>query len=48
MQFLRDRRGTNTIEWMVVAVIIVAIVGGAIVALSDTIKTRLEAINNAL
>ena len=48
MEFMRDQKGTNTLEWLVVAVIIVANIGGAILALTDTIKSRLEAINDAL
>ena len=48
MRFMRDQKGTDTLEWLVVAVIIVAIIGGAILALTGTIKSRLEAINDAL
>lgn len=48
MNFLRDKSGTSTVEWLVIAVIIVAVVGGILLTLFDTIQSKLTDINDAL
>lgn len=48
MEFLRDARGTGTVEWIVVAAIVVAVVGSVLLALARGIGDRLEQIANNL
>lgn len=48
MRFLRGKSGTSTVEWLIVGVIIVAVVGGALLALFGTLQVKFEDINNDL
>jgi Flp pilus assembly pilin Flp len=48
MRFLRDTRGQNAVEWLLVVVIVVAVVGGIIVTISESLATKLTEYNDAL
>jgi Flp pilus assembly pilin Flp len=48
MQFLLDNKGSTVAEWIVVVAIVIGIVGGILLTLNDSVRARLEAINNAL
>jgi Flp pilus assembly pilin Flp len=48
MQFLTDRSGQSMIEWLVVAVIIVAVVGAVLLAIFATLSGKLQAVNDSL
>jgi Flp pilus assembly pilin Flp len=48
MTFLRSKQGTTTVEWLIVAAIIVAVVGGAIWSISDALANKLTEYNDAL
>ena len=48
MKFLRDIKGQGLIEWLTAAIIIIAVVGGVLLAIANSLKNRLEAVNNEL
>lgn len=48
MKFLLGKKGTSTVEWLLVGVIIVAILGTVLLALFGTLETKFEGINNDL
>jgi hypothetical protein len=48
MRFLRGTRAQSAVEWLVVAVIIVAVVGGMIWQIHVTLAAKLEAYHDAL
>lgn len=48
MQFLRDSEGQSMVEWLVAAAIIIAVVGGVLLTIANTLKSKLEAVNNDL
>jgi Flp pilus assembly pilin Flp len=48
MKFLRGNRGQSIVEWLVVAAIVVAVVGGALLALFATLRGKFQGINDAL
>jgi Flp pilus assembly pilin Flp len=48
MRFLKDENGQSIVEWLVVVAIIIAVVGGILLTLSGSIRSKLEGINNAL
>ena len=48
MRFLRNVSGQSLVEWLVVAVIIVAVVGAVLLALFTTLSGKLQAVNDAL
>lgn len=41
----RNHTGTSTLEWVVVAAIIIAVVGGALYLLGQTINDKIREIN---
>ena len=41
----RKHSGTSTVEWIVVGVIVLGVVGASIIALGDTIAEKLRDIN---
>ena len=48
MRFLIERSGQSMVEWLVVAVIIVAVVGAILLTLFTTLSGKLRAVNDAL
>ena len=48
MEFLKQKRGTSTVEWLVTAALIVAIVGGTLLTILITLRAKFEAVNGAL
>ncbi|MCD6284945.1 MAG: hypothetical protein J7M39_03410 [Anaerolineae bacterium] len=48
MDFLRDTKGQSLVEWLVAAAIIIAVVGGVLLTIANTLKGKLEAVNNGL
>jgi Flp pilus assembly pilin Flp len=48
MRFLRDTRSQNAVEWLLVVVIVVAVVGGIIVTIAESLATKLTEYNDAL
>jgi Flp pilus assembly pilin Flp len=48
MEFMSSKRGASTVEWLVLATIIVAVVGGVLLNLFDALKVKLEAVENDL
>ncbi|MGB8211994.1 MAG: hypothetical protein WCE68_00415 [Anaerolineales bacterium] len=40
-----DHRGDAILEWIVLAAVIIAVIGGTIYTLSQTISTKLQDIN---
>jgi Flp pilus assembly pilin Flp len=48
MKFLTSGSGQSMVEWLVVAVIIVAIVGVILITLFTTLSNKLTAVNDAL
>ncbi len=48
MRFLSETRGQGLVEWLVAAVIIIAVVGGTLLAIANTLENRLEAVNDGL
>jgi len=48
MHFINETSGQSMIEWLVVAVIIVAVVGAILLTLFTTLSGKLRAVNDAL
>lgn len=48
MRFLTGSSGQSMVEWLVIAVILVAVVGGVLIALFTTLSGKLQGINDAL
>lgn len=48
MRFLTGTGSQSAVEWLVVAVIIVAVVGGMIWSIHQSLADKLEAYNDAL
>ena len=48
MRFVRDAGATGTVEWLVVAVIVVAVVGSVLLSLAHSVSDKLEQIANGL
>jgi hypothetical protein len=48
MRFLTGTRAQSAVEWLVVAVIIVVVVGGMIWSIHESLAAKLEAYNDAL
>jgi len=48
MRFLKNTSGQSLVEWLVVAVIIVAVVGAVLLTLFTTLSSKLQAVNDAL
>lgn len=48
MEFLRSTWGTGTVEWLVVAAIVVTVVGSVLLALAHGVGDKLEQIANNL
>lgn len=48
MGFLLNKEGTSTIEWLVVTLLIVAVVGGTLLGVFYTLRDKLEAVRDAL
>jgi Flp pilus assembly pilin Flp len=48
MTFLKSRRAQTTVEWMVILVIVVVVLGGMIWTLYDSLGTKLQAYHDAL
>lgn len=48
MQFLQDTKGQSLVEWLVAAAIIIAVVAGVLLTIANTLKGKLEAVNNDL
>jgi Flp pilus assembly pilin Flp len=48
MTFLNSTRGSTAVEWLVVAVIIVAVVGSVILSISDALADKLTEYHDAL
>jgi hypothetical protein len=42
---LLKHKGTSTLEWIVLAILLVSLVGGAVFTLGSTISAKLQAIN---
>ena len=40
MDFLRDQRGTDVVEWLVAAVLVIFVVGTVILTISNTTATE--------
>jgi Flp pilus assembly pilin Flp len=48
MKFLRGKAGQSLVEWLVVAVIIVGVVGGVLITLFTTLRAKFQGVNDAL
>ena len=48
MKFMRSKSGQSMVEWLLGAAILVAVVGGVLLALFGTLRDRLQAVNDAL
>jgi len=48
MSFLAGRKAQGTVEWLVVAAILVAVVGAVLLSLFETLRDRLQAVSDAL
>ncbi|MGC8946377.1 MAG: hypothetical protein ACP5N6_09500 [Anaerolineae bacterium] len=48
MQFLKSAWGTATMEWLIVAAIVVSLIGTILFSLAQAIGNRLESIANGL
>ena len=48
MRFLTGSSGQSMVEWLVIAVILVAVVGGVLITLFTTLSGKLQGINDAL
>lgn len=48
MGFIRDAGATGTVEWLVVAVIVIAVVGSVLLALAHSVGDKLEQIASGL
>jgi hypothetical protein len=48
MRHLMCRKGQSSVEWLVVAVLIVAMLGGTLLGLYLALQDKLEAIRDAL
>jgi hypothetical protein len=48
MRFLTGLSGQSMVEWLVIAVILVAVVGSVLIALFTTLSGKLQGINDAL
>jgi hypothetical protein len=48
MKFLRGKSGTSAVEWLAVGVIVIAALGGVLLALFDTMRVKFQGINDAL
>ncbi|MBO9369928.1 MAG: hypothetical protein J7575_02385 [Chloroflexi bacterium] len=48
MRFLREARATASLEWLIVAVVIVAVIGATLLGVFDAVRNRLAAIRDSL
>lgn len=48
MRFLKQQAGQSMVEWLVIAIILVAVVGSVLIALFTTLSGKLQGINDAL
>ncbi len=48
MKFLTQRSAQGMIEWLIVAILIVVLLGAVLVTLFSTLSTKFQGINNAL
>jgi hypothetical protein len=48
MRLLSCRKGQSLVEWLIVAVLIVAMLGGTLIGLYLALQDKLEAIRDAL
>jgi len=48
IRFLQDTRGTNTVEYLVLAALAVAVVGVALYSLFESLRQKIVAVNNSL
>ena len=48
MRFLRGIRATASLEWLVVAVVIVAVIGAILLGVFDAVRDKLAAIRDSL
>jgi Flp pilus assembly pilin Flp len=48
MKFLRDTQAQNAVEWLIVAAILVAVVGGIILTIAESLADKLTEYNDAL
>lgn len=45
---LRDHSGDAAVEWLVLAGLVIAVVGGALLAIFESLRVKLAAINEGL
>jgi Flp pilus assembly pilin Flp len=48
MRFLKSDRGSTTVEWVVVVVIVIVFLGGITMSISDSLADKLTEFNDAL
>jgi hypothetical protein len=48
MSFLRGRRATSTLEWIVIAALLILVLAPTFLGLFDAIKGKLQAIKDGL
>lgn len=48
MRFVAEQSGQSMVEWLVIAIILVAVVGSVLIALFTTLSGKLQGINDAL
>ncbi len=48
MNFLREKRANSTVEWIVVVVIIIAVLGGILLDINRNLAEKLRQYNDAL
>ncbi len=48
MGFLRDRRATVSVEWIVVAALLVLVLVPTLISLFDSLRGKFQAINDGL
>jgi Flp pilus assembly pilin Flp len=48
MRFLKSERGSTTVEWVVVVVIVIVFLGGITMSISDSLADKLTEFNDAL
>jgi len=48
MHFLRKQQGQNAVEWLVVVIIIVAVLGGIILSIATALSDKLTEYHDAL
>jgi hypothetical protein len=45
---LHDRKGTSLIEWIVVAIVVIGVLGGVILAIAQAAQAKLITIQGAM